>query len=167
MVLFVLQHECWITHTISATQGSTYNLYAVQHGNASSHTWNTAIQGALGLLNAAKVPGFYTGTHVAYPGGMTRLSWPGWLVKTERVRTFSYKVVGSIGPIYHGFVHELNCSYFPAMILSGFQNTMVLKDVGLPNIQFIRLRPKIRPLFAIRFRFRSRQLKNPPDNETG
>jgi len=41
---------------------------------------------ALGLLNAAKVPGFYTGTHFAYPGGMTRLSWPGWLVKTERVR---------------------------------------------------------------------------------
>jgi len=46
-----------------------------------------SIQGALGLLNAAKVPGFYTGTHFAYPGGMIRLSWPGWLVKTERVRT--------------------------------------------------------------------------------
>jgi len=45
--------------------------------------WNTAIQGALGLLNAAKVLGFYTGTHFAYPGGVTRLSW---LVKTERVR---------------------------------------------------------------------------------
>jgi len=98
MVLFVLQHECWITHTISATQESTYNrihthichagqyVYAVQHGYASSRTWNTAIQGALGLLNAAKVPSFYTGTHFAYPGGMTRLSWPGWLVKTERVR---------------------------------------------------------------------------------
>jgi len=56
-------------------------------GNISSHTWNTAIQGALGLLNAAKVPGFYTGTHFAYPAGMTRLSWPGWLVKTERVGT--------------------------------------------------------------------------------
>jgi len=50
---------------------------AVQHGNVSSHTWNTAIQGALGLLNAAKDPGFYTSTHFAYPGGMTRLSWPG------------------------------------------------------------------------------------------
>jgi len=24
--------------------------------------------------------GFYTGTHFAYPGGMTRLSWPGWLI---------------------------------------------------------------------------------------
>jgi len=56
------------------------------HGNASSHTWSTAIKGALGLLNAAQVPGFYTGTYFAYPGGMTRLSWPGWLVKTERVR---------------------------------------------------------------------------------
>jgi len=85
MVLFVLQHECWITHTISATQGSTYTQFSTVI--ASSHTWNTAIQGALGLLNAAKVPGFYTGTHFAYPGGMTRLSWPGWLVKTERVRT--------------------------------------------------------------------------------
>jgi len=29
-------------------------VHAVQHGNVSSHTWNTAIQGALGLLNAAK-----------------------------------------------------------------------------------------------------------------
>jgi len=35
-------------------------VYAVQHGNASSHTWNTVIQGALGLLNAAKVPGYFT-----------------------------------------------------------------------------------------------------------
>jgi len=35
-------------------------VYAVQHGNVSSHTWNTAIQVALGLLNAAKVPGYYT-----------------------------------------------------------------------------------------------------------
>jgi len=62
-------------------------VHTVQHGNVSSHTWNTAIQGALGLLNAAKVSGFYTGTHFAYPEGMTRLSWPGWLVKTERVGT--------------------------------------------------------------------------------
>jgi len=82
-------------HIISATQDSTYtrisatqgSTYTVQHGNVSSHTWNTAIQGALGLLSAAKVPSFYTSTHFAYPGGMTRLSWPGWLVKTERVGT--------------------------------------------------------------------------------
>jgi len=91
MVLFVLQHECWITHTISATQGSTYTQFSPLYGcipcMASSHTWNTAIPGALGLLDAAKVSGFYTGAHFAYPGGMTRLSWPGWLVKTERVRT--------------------------------------------------------------------------------
>jgi len=70
------------THNICRT--GQY-VHIVQQGNVSSHTWNTAIQGALGLLNAAKVPGFYTGTHFAYPGGMTRLSWPGWLVKTERV----------------------------------------------------------------------------------
>jgi len=69
----------------------TYNIchagqyeHTVQHGNVSSHTWNTTIQVSLGLLNATKVPGFYTGTHFAYPGGMTR---PGWLVKTERVGT--------------------------------------------------------------------------------
>jgi len=63
--------------------------YTVQHGNVSSHTWNTVIQGALGLLNAAKVPVFfYSGTHFAYPGGMTSLSWPVWLVKTERVGTW-------------------------------------------------------------------------------
>jgi len=51
-------------------------VYAVQHGNASSHRWNTAIQGALGLLNAAKVPGFYTGTHFAYHGGMAKTRDP-------------------------------------------------------------------------------------------
>jgi len=33
-------------------------VHTVQHGNVSSHTWNTAIQGALGLFNAAKVSGF-------------------------------------------------------------------------------------------------------------
>jgi len=35
-------------------------VHTVQHGNVSSHTWNTAIHGALGLLNAIKVPGFFT-----------------------------------------------------------------------------------------------------------
>jgi len=28
MVLFVLQHKCWITHTVSATQGSTYTQFS-------------------------------------------------------------------------------------------------------------------------------------------
>jgi len=84
MVLFVLQHECWITHTQYLPRRT---VHTIEYTHTSSHTWNTAIQGALGLLNTAKVPGFYTGTHFAYPAGMTRLSWPGWLVKTERVRT--------------------------------------------------------------------------------
>jgi len=51
-------------------------VHTVQHGNVSSHTWTTAIQGALGLLNAAKVPGFYTGTHFILP---TPEGWPGWV----------------------------------------------------------------------------------------
>jgi len=79
MVLFVLQYECWITHTISATQDSTYNRIhthtSAMQGSTytqSSAVMQAAIQGVLGLLNAAKVPGFYTGTHFAYPGGMTR-----------------------------------------------------------------------------------------------
>jgi len=41
------------THRPSICHAGQY-VHTVQHGNVSSHTWNTAIQGALGLLNAAK-----------------------------------------------------------------------------------------------------------------
>jgi len=60
--------------TISIICHAGQYVHAVQHGNVSS--------GAM-FTQCHETSGFHTGTHFAYLGGMTRLSWPRWLVKNH------------------------------------------------------------------------------------